>query len=294
MQDITAPAREEALVLDPPKSPRPRKRRFGVMALGLLTILGLGVAGGANLHRLVDLDQAAPWLEHTGSILRSGFEAARREIGSRIASFTSKPVSVAQASQEATSSATPNNDIIERAVADLSLRVDQVRAAHDGSARDLGQGIERLQSSADQNHRELVAKLVQLTERVERVERQSAAATAAAVVSPLVVQRATAAPAKPVAQPIAKPATPPAADAKAKVAPRQTSTEMKPGMDVRGIANWTVRDALDGKAVLEGPRGTIRVAVGDTIPEIGRVQAIMRSGSRWVVATTKGVITPHY
>jgi hypothetical protein len=294
MQDITAPAREEALVLDPPKSPRPRKRRFGVMALGLLTILGLGVAGGANLHRLVDLDQAAPWLEHTGSILRSGFEAARREIGSRIASFTSKPVSVAQASQEATSLATPNNDIIERAVADLSLRVDQVRAAHDGSARDLGQGIERIQSSADQNHRELVAKLVQLTERVERVERQSAAATAAAVVSPLVVQRATAAPAKPVAQPIAKPATPPAADAKAKVAPRQTSTEMKPGMDVRGIANWTVRDALDGKAVLEGPRGTIRVAVGDTIPEIGRVQAIMRSGSRWVVATTKGVITPHY
>ena len=294
MQDITAPAREEALVLDPPKSPRPRKRRFGVMAFGLLTILGLGVAGGANLHRLVDLDQAAPWLEHTGSILRSGFEAARREIGSRIASFTSKPVSVAQASQEATSLATPNNDIIERAVADLSLRVDQVRAAHDGSARDLGQGIERIQSSADQNHRELVAKLVQLTERVERVERQSAAATAAAVVSPLVVQRATAAPAKPVAQLIAKPATPPAPDAKAKVAPKQTSTEMKPGMDVRGIANWTVRDALDGKAVLEGPRGTIKVAVGDTIPEIGRVQAIMRSGSRWVVATTKGVITPHY
>ncbi len=78
------------------------------------------------------------------------------------------------------------------------------------------------------------------------------------------------------------------------MAPKQTSTEMKPGMDVRGIANWTVRDALDGKAVLEGPRGTIRVAVGDTIPEIGRVQAIMRSGSRWVVATTKGVITPHY
>jgi hypothetical protein len=74
----------------------------------------------------------------------------------------------------------------------------------------------------------------------------------------------------------------------------QTSTEMKPGMDVRGIANWTVRDAADGKAVLLGPRGTIKVAVGDTIPEIGRVQGIMRSGSRWIVATTKGVITPHY
>ena len=30
---------------------------------------------------------------------------------------------------------------------------------------------------------------------------------------------------------------------------------------------------------------------GDAVPEIGRVQAIMRSGSRWVVATSKGVIT---
>lgn len=305
MQDITAPAREEALVLDPPKSPRPRKRRFGVMAFGLLTILGLGVAGGANLHRLVDLDQAAPWLEHTGSILRSGFEAARREIGSRIASFTSKPVSVAQASQEATSLATPNNDIIERAVADLSLRVDQVRAAHDGSARDLGQGIERIRNAAEQNHRELVTKLVQLTERVERMERQAAAAAAPAVAQP-VVQPTTPSPAKPVAKtvrkpvhdtkPVAKTVPQPTPDTKAKVSPKQTSAEIKPdgmpGMDVKGIANWTVRDVFDGTAVLEGPRGVIDVTVGDTVPGIGRVQAITRSGRRWVVATTKGVITP--
>ena len=103
MPDLTAPAREEALVPTPPMTSPPRKRHFGVKAFGLLTILGLGVAGGANLHRLVDLTQTAPWLDQTGSILQSGFGAARNEIGSRIASFTSKPVSVVQASQEATS-----------------------------------------------------------------------------------------------------------------------------------------------------------------------------------------------
>jgi hypothetical protein len=274
------------------------------MAFGLLTILGLGVAGGANLHRLGDMDQTAPWLHHTGTILQSGFEAARTEISGRIASFTSKPVSVAQASQNATSSA-PNNETIEKAVADLSLRVDQVRAAHDGAVRDLGAGIERLRSSVEQNQRELVAKLVQLTERMERIERQAAAVTVPGVTQP-VSQPTTPLPAKPAAKPVtqlpapsptkpvATPAVPPAPDTKAKVAPKQTSTEMKPGMDVRGIANWTVRDAADGKAVLLGPRGSIKVAVGDTIPEIGRVQGIMRSGSRWIVATTKGVITPHY
>src|SRR5215204_4009496 len=97
MPDLMAPAREEALVPAPPKTVQPRKRRFWVKAFGLLTILGLGVAGGANLHRLGDMDQTAPWLHHTGTILQSGFEAARTEISGRIASFRSESVSVAQA-----------------------------------------------------------------------------------------------------------------------------------------------------------------------------------------------------
>ena len=63
-------------------------------------------------------------------------------------------------------------------------------------------------------------------------------------------------------------------------------------MDAKAIAYWMVRDVFDDTAVFEGPRGTIDVTVGDTVPGIGRVQAIMRSGRRWVVATAKGVITP--
>jgi hypothetical protein len=63
-------------------------------------------------------------------------------------------------------------------------------------------------------------------------------------------------------------------------------------MDAKGIPNWTVRDVFNGTAILEGPRGAIDVTVGDTMPGIGRVQAITRSGKHWVVTTTKGVITP--
>jgi len=113
--------------------------------------LGLGVAGGANLHRLVDMGQTTTWLQQMASILQSGLEAA----GTKIGSFTSRPVSVAQASQEATSSATLNNgEAIEQAIADLRLRVEQLRAANDGSARDL-------RSAVEQNHRELtIARLL--------------------------------------------------------------------------------------------------------------------------------------
>jgi hypothetical protein len=109
------------------------------------------------------------------------------------------------------------------------------------------------------------------------------------VVTQPVVQPTAPSPTKPVA----KPAPRPAPDAKAKVGPKQTSTETKPGIDAKGIANWTVLDAFNGTATLESPRGIVEVTVGDTLPGIGRVQAIMRSGRRWAVATTKGVITPH-
>ena len=49
---------------------------------------------------------------------------------------------------------------------------------------------------------------------------------------------------------------------------------------------------FDGTAGLDGPRGQVAVSLGDTIPGIGRVEATMRSGRRWVVATTQGEITP--
>jgi len=53
-----------------------------------------------------------------------------------------------------------------------------------------------------------------------------------------------------------------------------------------------VREVLDGRAILVGPRGTVKVAQGESLPDIGQVQAIIKSGQRWIVSTTKGVIPP--
>src|SRR5215207_3396042 len=117
-----------------------------------------------------------------------------------------------------------------------------------------------------------------LSEPWSAAERRSGAT--APVAAQRVVKPTPASPAKPVAKPIRQPA--PAA--KAKVAPKQTSTETTPGMDVRGIANWMALDVFDGTAALEGPRGIVEVTVGDNLPELGRVQAITRAGGRGVVA----------
>jgi hypothetical protein len=57
------------------------------------------------------------------------------------------------------------------------------------------------------------------------------------------------------------------------------------------IAGWTVREVYSGTATLEGPEGIRKAAPGDTVPRLGRVKAILRWDSRWIVVTSSGVIS---
>ena len=78
----------------------------------------------------------------------------------------------------------------------------------------------------------------------------------------------------------------PSAAAIAMRQPLVAAPETKPAT----IPGWTVVDVRDGTAVLEGPDGIRMAARGDTIPGIGRVESIVRWGSRWVIATAGGLI----
>jgi len=57
------------------------------------------------------------------------------------------------------------------------------------------------------------------------------------------------------------------------------------------IPGWTVRNVVNGIATLEGPEGTWKVARGDTVPVLGKVDSVVLWGNRWIVATSKGLIT---
>ena len=70
--------------------------------------------------------------------------------------------------------------------------------------------------------------------------------------------------------------------------PRQAPVpETKPST----IEGWTVREVVGGTAVLEGPNGQWRATSGDTVPGLGEVDSIVRWGSRWIVATSKGLVS---
>jgi len=57
------------------------------------------------------------------------------------------------------------------------------------------------------------------------------------------------------------------------------------------IKGWTVRNVVNGIATLEGPGGTWKAARGDTVPGLGKVDSLVFWGNRWIVATSKGLVT---
>jgi hypothetical protein len=57
------------------------------------------------------------------------------------------------------------------------------------------------------------------------------------------------------------------------------------------IAGWMVLDVVNGTAILQGPDGVWRVTRGDTLSGVGSVVSIVRWGNRWIVATSKGLIS---
>src|SRR5262249_43900200 len=57
------------------------------------------------------------------------------------------------------------------------------------------------------------------------------------------------------------------------------------------IEGWTIRQINGGTAVLEGPNGVWKARRGDTIPGVGKIDSIVLWGNRWIVATSRGLIS---
>ncbi len=59
-----------------------------------------------------------------------------------------------------------------------------------------------------------------------------------------------------------------------------------------GVAGWSVRDVYRNAALIQGNRyGMIEVSPGDNIPGLGRIHSIRQKDGRWIVVTSKGIIT---
>jgi hypothetical protein len=147
-----------------------------------------------------------------------------------------------------------------------------------------------LASSTASNRRELLAKLDDFNERLHRLERSGSDAPApvSARLDQLAerlgrIERSVPAASAPPQPPAgASSVTPPPRPVQASAAAPNLQASAKPQApaEPKKIADWTVREVIDGVAILQGRRELIEVSVGDVVPGAGRVQSIARQGDR--------------
>ena len=269
--DFKAPPRDDFARQEPRRG---RKLRTVV---GAAAVLGGGWVVGLNSQ--FDMAETKVWFDEGAIRVSSAFASVQRGIVDRFEHLTRRD----SASENNTAVEKPNTaEAVERVANNLSIKLDEMRASSEALTRDVSSEVERLRGTLESGQRDLAAKFTQLAERVERLEQtrplappaqaaEHTAATSPAAPTPPLVQRLAAAPER------------------LKVVPPPPQAEVRREPTV--IKQWRVREVLNGTALLEGPGGLIGVSRGQMVPGIGRVESIVRSGNRWVVATSKGVIT---
>jgi hypothetical protein len=275
----------------------PRRRstwRFLARTTALALVLGVGWIAGIKTQGRVDLDDLASAASMRVADIGGLLESAGRSL---LGNLKDQPASDAAVTGpgpalQATSAGPP--------VGQSGVKPGEARASTDATVEDLRGTIERLASSTDSNRRELLAKLDDFNERLHRLERSGSDAPApvSARLDQLAerlgrIERSVPAASAPPQPPAAASSvTPPRPVQASAAAPNlQASAKPQAPAEPKKIADWTVREVIDGVAILQGRRGVIEVSVGDVVPGAGRVQSIARQGGRWIVATNTGVIT---
>lgn len=291
-----AKAATEYEVTTPTDLPR-RVGRWRVFAKGcvLALLLGAGWIAGEKTPEIADLAQVSStaWAEvvAAGTSLKSAALA-------RLASWAAPHERTANSGVESTPATASSEGVLDR----FAGKLEQIFAASERAAEELRRSAGRVASAMESNNHQLATRLADLAERLDRVERGGPVAAGQILakleqlsehLGRMEQGAAVAVRSAPAAAPSIS-ATPAARSATAPVeTPRSAAS---PALNVQGLSearkvpNWVVREVVNGKAMLQGPRGVIGVSRGDLVPGVGRVQSIARQGGHWIVATKNGVI----
>jgi hypothetical protein len=120
--------------------------------------------------------------------------------------------------------------------------------------------VAALKASVDTAARNTSTQFTRIGERFDRLERRADVAPAKETTGSIAAAAAPAAPAAAAQPPV--------------------------------VEGWVLRDVIRGVAILQSRRmGIVEAEAGDVLPGIGRVEAIRRQEGKWVVVTSKGLIT---
>lgn len=149
----------------------------------------------------------------------------------------------------------------------------------------VSENLDGLRTAVDQSSKATSDRFGRFAENLDRIERVSSSSTAKL---DRLAQAQVQAPAPVAAQP--SPAMPmmaavTAPETTGSVAPVERSAAPR-----RAVKGWSVRQAYEGIAILQGPSGVVEAVLGQQVPNLGRIEEIRNENGRLVVETSGGLV----
>lgn len=188
-------------------------------------------------------------------------------------------------------------------IAYLTTQPSQANAAANAEIRNLrdtvaqlrkqlsgvSENLDGLRTAVDQSSKATSDRFGRFAENLDRIERASSSSTAKldrlaqaqvqVQVQPPTPVAAQPSPAMPMMASVAAPET------TGSVPPAERSSAPR-----KAVKGWSVRQAYEGIAILQGPSGVVEAVLGQQVPNLGRIEEIRNENSRLVVETSGGVV----
>jgi hypothetical protein len=176
-----------------------------------------------------------------------------------------------------TATAAVNTSALEASIARIDADIVALKAGVEHTSKvatgQFNKTSDRL-DKVEKAQAEPAAKLAKLSEAVDKLR---------AAPAPVPVAAVAPAPAKEVTGSVSQPST---------VAAAAPAAAAKPDLGrLPRVEGWVLRDVANGGALIEGRQGVFEVYAGDPVPGLGRVDAIRKQDGKWVVVTSKGLIS---
>ena len=185
------------------------------------------------------------------------------------------------ATQPAQSNVAANTEI-----RNLRETVAQLRKQMSG----VSENLDGLRTAVDQSSKATNDRFGRFAENLDRIERVSSSSTVKLdKLAQAQVPAPTPAPATVQSQP-----SPQQGSMMASVAAPEFTGSVSPSERApaprKVIKGWSVRQAYEGIAILQGPNGVIEAVLGQQVPGLGRIEEIRSENGRLVVESSGGVI----
>lgn len=154
----------------------------------------------------------------------------------------------------------------------------------------VSENLDGLRTAVDQSSKATNDRFGRFAENLDRIERVSSSSTAKLdKLAQVQVQAPAPAPATVQSQPSspqgAMMASVAAPEFTGSVAPSERTSAPR-----KVIKGWSVRQAYEGIAILQGPNGVVEAVLGQQVPGLGRIEEIRSENGRLVVETSGGVV----